>query len=55
MLKAPETKRLKLTYYNLLPNFQFKFNLRRYTVWSKKEGDDDEQAGAYTRSRFRST
>jgi hypothetical protein len=32
MLKAPEYKRLKLQYDVLLSNFDFKFNLRRYTV-----------------------
>ena len=30
-LKAPGTKRLKLIYAELLSNFGFKFNLRRYT------------------------
>ena len=30
MLKAPRTKRLKLTYNGLLSNVAFKFNLRRY-------------------------
>ena len=30
-LKAPGIKRLKLKYYELLSNFAFKFNLRRYT------------------------
>jgi hypothetical protein len=29
-LKAPGTKRLKLTYDQLLSSFAFKFNLRRY-------------------------
>jgi len=29
-LKAPGTGRLKLMYENLLSNFAFKFNLRRY-------------------------
>jgi len=29
-LKAPETKRLKLTYDTLLSNFAFNFKLRRY-------------------------
>jgi len=29
-LKAPGTKLLKLTYDEPLPNFAFKFNLRRY-------------------------
>ena len=34
-LKPPETKRLKLEYYELLSNFALKFNLRRYSwaVW----------------------
>ena len=31
MLKAPGTKRLKLTYDKLLSSFGSKFNLRRYT------------------------
>jgi hypothetical protein len=31
-LKAPGTKRLKLNYDELLSNFAFKFNLRRYDV-----------------------
>ena len=31
-LKPPGTKRLKLEYDEQLPNFGFKFNLRRYTV-----------------------
>jgi len=30
MLKAPGIKRLKLQYYDLLSNFTFNFNLRRY-------------------------
>ena len=30
-LKAPGTERLKLKYEELLSNFGFKFNLRRYT------------------------
>jgi hypothetical protein len=30
-LKAPGTKRLKLTYDQLLATFAFKFNLRRYS------------------------
>ena len=30
-LKAPGTKRLKLKYHELLSNFAFKFNLRRYS------------------------
>jgi hypothetical protein len=29
-LKAPRSKRLKLKYDDLLSNFAFKFNLRRY-------------------------
>ena len=32
MLKAPGTKRLKLTYDELLSSFAFNFNLRRYTM-----------------------
>ena len=32
MLKAPKTKRLKLTYDKLLSSFAFNFNLRRYTA-----------------------
>jgi len=31
-LKAPETERLKLKYDELISNFAFRFNLRRYTV-----------------------
>ena len=31
-LKAPESKRLKLEHEKTLPNFGFKFNLRRYNV-----------------------
>jgi CRP-like cAMP-binding protein len=31
-LKAPGIISLKLKYHNLLSNFAFKFNLRRYTV-----------------------
>jgi len=31
MLKAPGTKRLKLTHYELLSSFAFRINLRRYT------------------------
>jgi len=30
-LKAPGAKRLKLKYYNLLSNFAFNLNMRRYT------------------------
>jgi hypothetical protein len=30
-LKAPDTKRVKLTYDELLSSFAFHFNLRRYT------------------------
>jgi len=30
--KAPESKRLKLTYVHQPSNFAFKFNLRRYTL-----------------------
>ena len=30
MLKAPETKRLKVRHDGLLSNFAFNFNLRRY-------------------------
>ena len=33
-LKAPGTKRLKLKYDVLLPNFAFKSNLRRYNLGS---------------------
>ena len=32
MLKAPGTKRLKLKKYELLSNFGFNCNLRRYTM-----------------------
>ena len=32
VLKAPGTKRYKLTYGGLLSNFAFKFNLRRFTL-----------------------
>jgi hypothetical protein len=32
MLKAPDTQRLKLKNDNLLSNFAFEFNLRRYSV-----------------------
>jgi hypothetical protein len=31
-LKAPETKRLKLTYDNLHSNFAFNVDLRRHTL-----------------------
>jgi hypothetical protein len=31
LLKAPGTERLKLKYEELLSNFGFKFNLRRYS------------------------
>jgi len=31
MLKAPETIRLKLKYYESVSNFAFNFNLRRYS------------------------
>ena len=30
-LKAPGAKRLRLNYYNLLSNFAFNLNMRRYT------------------------
>ena len=38
-LKPPGTKRLKLQYYNLLSNFGFKFNLRRYIKAAADAGD----------------
>jgi len=42
-LKAPGTKRLKLTYDKLLSNFAFSFNLRRCTAaswrgWRRRAG-----------------
>jgi hypothetical protein len=33
--KLPGTKRLKLKYDELLPNFAFNFKLRRYTKWGE--------------------
>jgi hypothetical protein len=33
-LKAPGYKRSKLKYVELLSNFAFNFNLRRYTAWT---------------------
>jgi len=35
-LNAPGTERLKLKYEELLSNFGFKFNLRRYTEHSSE-------------------
>jgi hypothetical protein len=52
-LKAPGTKRLKLKYDELVSNFAFKFNLRRYTMGLS--GCADTKAGAYTRAHFSST
>ena len=39
-LKAPGTKRLKLTYHKLLSSFAFKFNLRRYLEVAPVDHDD---------------
>jgi hypothetical protein len=54
-LKAPISKRLKLTYDDLLSNFAFKFNLRRYAGgWPGAPCASRchwTAAGAYTRSR----
>ena len=47
-LKAPGTERLKLKCDELLSNFTFKFNLRRYN-------EDRLEAGAYTCPLFGST
>jgi len=38
MLKGPGTKRLKLIGDELLSNFAFKFNLRRYSVVKRTAG-----------------
>jgi hypothetical protein len=69
-LKAPKTKRLILNCDELLSSVSFKFNLRRYCSDEREHrytmcdlehsNTHDElwnacQAGAYTRSRFRST
>ena len=35
-MRAPETKRSKLKYYQLLSTFAFKFNMRRYTKDTNK-------------------
>ena len=48
-LKAPRTKRLKLTHEKLLSNFGFNFNLRRY---NKAHAI---QAGPYLLSAFSSS
>jgi hypothetical protein len=60
VLKAPGIKRLKLKFDDPLPNFAFKFNLRRYNevmsfhACGANVGDMYE-AGAYTRPLFSST
>jgi hypothetical protein len=38
-LKAPGTERLKLKHEELLSNFGFKFNLRRYTLYASFQTD----------------
>ena len=62
MLKAPGTKRLKRRCVETPSNFTFKFNVRRCNEVAA-EGSGlkldlhyylTQQAGAYTRSRFRS-
>ena len=52
MLKAPGITRLKLQHDEPPSRFAFNFNLRRY---SKGKHMQMLQAGAYTRSHFRST
>ena len=60
-LKAPGTERLQLKYEELLSNFGFKFNLRRYSKMAKETEVEslyflgEMQAGAYTRPLFSST
>ena len=66
-LKAPGTERLKLQYEELLSNFGFKFNLRRFPVVNnmltaiKRKKSKDTMilsavvAGAYTRPLLSST
>ena len=63
-LNAPKTKRLKLTYDELLSSFAFKFNLRHYNLESDAAGANAtdrnywvhyRMAGAYTRPLFGST
>ena len=49
-LKAPGTKRLKLTYDKLLSSFAINFKLRRYTV-----GEQMGPAGAALTTRTRPT
>ena len=60
MLKAPGSKRLKLEHHNLLSNFAFKMNLRRYIKGPPRCPASPRRActsaaGAYTRSLFSST
>ena len=62
MLKASETKRVKLECDELLPIFAFKFNLRRYTKTKTMKQQREflpvyncREAGAYTRPIFSST
>jgi len=38
VLNAPGTKRLNLKYDEVLSNFAFKFNLRRYMMAAAKQG-----------------
>jgi hypothetical protein len=44
-LKSPGSERLKLKSEELLSNFGFKFNLRRYIVAEASERDDDDLDG----------
>jgi len=66
MLKAPRTKRLKLSNVEPPPNFSFEINVRRYTEAAKNKFTElhhsfeaarsaETQAGAYTRPLLSST
>jgi len=55
-LKPPGVKRLKLKHDELLSNFAFNVNLRRYTMVVCGNSEKDAlEAGAYTRPRSSST
>jgi len=62
-LKAPGYKHLKLEHENLLSNFAFNFNLRRYNEEDEEKEankfqlyrEKEAEAGAYTRPLLSST
>ena len=54
-LKAPETKRLKLNYDGPLSNCAFNFNLRRYNVVDKTQGNAGGWGGIRGRGLHSST